>query len=231
MNATAQGSIAHAWCKAAYEVCFGLQSMDLSYNSLSGWVPSSLMGISEPGELDAPELFPDLDTIRVFQQWGSGMCAHVSSSADIPAVPRSLDLGDTSTPSSADILRYMKSQPPPALVASSDACDAKRVSDELLRAAAKQFAAKAEWLLADSDILLTSTPFVMFPSDKDGQAPQEVFIGLCDLPEMLSLAYVPHHSPQRTCLCTHTFHPRALVIQSASVFMDTQESECSAFTV
>lgn len=171
---------------------FLLQFLDVSYNSLSGWVPNSLLGISEPGPPPDSAPFPDLSTIHIFHQWGSRVCAHVRSSDDFRAVPPKLDLGDESSSSSSDILKYMKSKTVP-FVAPDSACDSSSAADALMRAASTQLSANSEWLGSTGTTMLTSTPFVLFPFEQDqGERSQEVFIGLCDLPEMLSLACVPH---------------------------------------
>jgi hypothetical protein len=150
------------------------------------------MSIYESGAAPSPAPFPLLSSIKIFQQWGTRMCAHIRTTDNIPTVPLTLDLGDTSSPTTSDILEFMKSQAVPVSNAKVGACNNGSTADALLLAAGSQFAENAEWLGADADTVLTATPYFLFPWDKgQGVLPQEVFIGLCDLPEMLSLAYAP----------------------------------------
>ena len=170
-----------------------LQTVDVSYNSLSGLVPSSLLGISEPGTAATAKPFPSLTNVKIFQQWGSRMCAHVRGSDAIPAVPPRLDLGNTSSQVASDILKYMKTQSGPSSSPDSQACDSAATADALLRAAGSQLAEHSrDWLGVGVDTMLAAIPFVIFPRDQDPVSrAKEVFIGLCDLPEMLSLACAP----------------------------------------
>lgn len=171
---------------------FAAQNIDVSYNSLSGLIPDALLGIPDADTADAQLPFHYLQSVKIFQQWGSRMCAHVHSNANIPAVPPRLDLGNASSPIASDILKYMKGQAAPVSSTDSQACDRSGAADALLRAAGSQLSENVEWLGGGVSTMLTATPFFMFPWDQDqGQTPQEVFIGLCDLPEMLSLAYAP----------------------------------------
>ena len=173
-----------------------LQTLDVSHNSLSGLVPNALLGISASGTTPAARPFPSLTYAKIFQQWGSRMCAHVRSSDDIPTVPPRLDLGNESSQVTSDVLKYMKSQPGPISSTESQACDSAASADAMLRAVSSQLAEHSrDWLRAGAGQMPATTPFVVLPRDQDDIIrPKEVFIGLCDLPEMVSLACVPDNN-------------------------------------
>jgi hypothetical protein len=133
--------------------------------------------------------FPLLTSVKIFQQWGTRLCAHIRTTDNISAVPPKLELGDASSRIASDILKYMQSESAPVNPQSSS-CDSGRTADTLLIEAGRQLAENPEWLTADADVVLSATPYLLFPWDEaQGEKPQEIFIGLCDLPEMLSLAY------------------------------------------
>lgn len=165
-----------------FDAC--VQNLDLSQNSLSGRAPAYLLKRTSTG---TP--FEMLARVNLFRQWGSQLCAHLST-ADLCELRRLEDFpGDhltrdlTFNCGSAEGSNDVFSNPGPS------ACHDLSVSE--IAESAASFAH-----VGPKTLLETPPTFSWLP-----QGSSELFIGLCDLPEMLKFKCdLIHHTSSLSAL-------------------------------
>jgi hypothetical protein len=170
------------------DVLIMLQELDLRNNSLSGRLPDAVMGIMAAGSSSSERPLPLLSILNVFQQWGSRLCAHIRSDSIILIDHPRLDVGNPRSDSQVDILDYVWE--PQNLDASSPSCDDGDASQQMLQDVHTQLISSPEWATGGPDTILSNPPVVVHQHTSAMQPRAEVFIGRCDLPEMLALACV-----------------------------------------
>eukprot|EP00892_Ulva_mutabilis_P007268 jgi/Ulvmu1/4913/UM201_0005.1 len=205
-----------------------LLSLDLSYNSLSGKVPEYLW--RSLLMRDAP--FPMLSSLKLFKQRGSQLCAHLSAAH--LSETRTLEdwpNGLTHAFAAEEVLQEESSDQPFSTIGSAGCPDGL---PGMSQSAVAQSA--ADYVHVGPGTLLPDPPVFMWP-EQASSGRNEVFIGLCDLPEMLAFKYALHLSgapqtsqcetldyckwPAITCGPNDTFFVSGITVDSTSVIPET----------
>lgn len=153
-------------CFFQLDLC--VQALDLSQNSLSGRVPLAMLVERSQDE----EPFPALRDVQIFRQWGSNLCAHVpgpqlSEIRNLPEIAKATRTG-SSPENLADlsVISYTSDcSGGPGLRWSQVVSDAANYAHD-----------------GPPDLLDEPPVFSWPPRARRKQ----IFVGLCDLPEMLA---------------------------------------------
>lgn len=145
-----------------------MQRLDLSYNSLSGRVPENLL-------VKKTNVALSLGDVDIFRQWGAHLCAHLTSD---------------------QLLRkrhWVSSLLDDVRVFSADQQSGLSMNSESHRDCSALWlnvtASAIDYVVPDS--FPREPPTFSWPSEVHRN---EVFMGLCDLPEMLGLMCEPFHA-------------------------------------
>lgn len=163
-------------CHRTLNIFLIMQTLDLSFNSLSGTVPMYMLVKNTTS--GAP--FQRLREVRIFVQWGSRLCAHLAAQSH--SWLHELD----DFPGEFDGFPDFRGQ---CINGKADLNHSE---------VAKHAAAHAH---VGPGTLLMPPPVFKWPAAADG-APCEMFIGVCDLPEMVSFKYAFMMLPQGTPIPT-----------------------------
>lgn len=157
-----------------------MQTLDLSQNSLSGRVPANML-------VNTLEVFPHLHEMDIFRQRGSRLCAHLTGNelSQARSLDGSLLPAHRVFPADQKSGMHMNSE--------SSACECSRLWLNITSAA-------ADYVNVGPDMFLKGPPIFSWPSEVNHT---EVFVGLCDLPEMLGLMCEPVHASR--CMQLYKF--------------------------
>lgn len=155
-----------------------MQNLDLSFNSLHGRVPDTLLGLS------TAKNFAALKDVQLFRQRGQRLCAHVTR---VPPGNEDFAIDGFHLHRSLSALQRRRAALSAQPCASADV-------DSLAKAfAAVEASASAEWVAAGTTrapggvALFPFPPTVFEPNATAAPSFAEAFLGVCDLPEMMAL--------------------------------------------